>query len=120
MAARVGRTRRVTLVVGLAVAFAVATIAPVLAQRTVESVEKGRRKVVRYDERGVATEVGEQVDEKDLPPPVSAAMHSHPRAIYVSGMKFTKGKDVWYELTVRGTRKTAMVAKADGTVVSFK
>jgi hypothetical protein len=27
---------------------------------------------------------------------------------------------VEYRLTLRGTRKTAMVAKPDGTVVSFK
>jgi hypothetical protein len=47
-------------------------------------------------------------------------MHSHPRAIYVSGFKVTRGSNVEYRLTVRGTRKTAMVAKPDGTVVSFK
>jgi hypothetical protein len=35
-------------------------------------------------------------------------------------MKFTRGKDVRYELTLRGSRKTAMVARPDGTVVSFK
>ena len=97
-----------------------AMAASALAQRTVESVEKGRRKVVRYDQGGALLEVGEQVDEKDLPPPVAAAMHSHPRAIFVTGMKFTRGKDVRYEVAVRGTRKTALVAKADGTIVSFK
>jgi len=96
---------------------AIATTA--LAQRTVESAENGRRKVVRYDERGALIEVGEQVDEKDLPKPVADAVHSHRRAIYVTGMKFTRGKDVRYELTLRGSRKTAMVAKPDGTVVSF-
>ena len=94
--------------------------ASALAQRTVESTENGRRKVVRYDERGTLLEVGEQVDEKDLPKPVADAVHSHRRAIYVTGMKFTRGKDVRYELTLRGSRKTAMVAKPDGTVVSFK
>ena len=47
-------------------------------------------------------------------------MRSHPRAIYVSGFKVTRGGSVEYRLTVRGTRKTAMVAKPDGTVVSFK
>jgi hypothetical protein len=104
----------------VALALLVAVAAPSLAQRTVESVEKGRRKVVRYDERGALVEVGEQVDEKDLPAPVAAAMHSHRRAIFVSGMKFTRGKDVRYELTLRGSRKTAMVAKPDGTVVSFQ
>ena len=65
-------------------------------------------------------EVAEQVEEKELPPPVAAAMHSHPRAIYVSGLKVTRGGSVEYRLTVRGTRKTAMVAKPDGTVISFK
>jgi len=105
-------------VIAVVLLMAVATTA--LAQRTVESVEKGRRKVVRYDERGALIEVGEQVEEQELPKPVADAVHSHRRAIYVSGMKFTRGKDVRYELTLRGSRKTAMVAKPDGTVVSFK
>ena len=86
----------------------------------VESVDKGRRRVVLYDSGGKAIEVAEQVDEKDLPQPVAAAMHSHPRAIYVSGVKVTRGASVEYRLTVRGTRKTAMIAKPDGTVLSFK
>jgi hypothetical protein len=105
-------------VIAAALLMAIATTA--LAQRTVESAENGRRKVVRYDERGTLIEVGEQVDEKDLPKPVADAVHSHRRAIYVTGMKFTRGKDVRYELTLRGSQKTAMVAKPDGTVVSFK
>jgi len=46
-------------------------------------------------------------------------MHSHPRAIYVSGFKVTRGGSVEYRLTVRGTRKTAMIAKPDGTVVDY-
>jgi hypothetical protein len=75
---------------------------------------------VLYDAGGTAIEIAEQVDEKDLPRPVADAMHSHPRAIYVSGMKVTRGREVEYRLTLRGTRKTAMVAKPDGTVVSFK
>ena len=65
-------------------------------------------------------EVVEEVLEKDLPKPVADARHSHPRAIYVSGWKVTRGGSVEYRLTVRGTRKTAMVAKPDGTVLSFK
>ena len=48
---------------------------------------------------GTVIEVAEQVDEKELPPPVAAAMHSHPRAIYVSGMKVTRGGGVQYQLT---------------------
>ena len=86
----------------------------------VDSVDKGRRRVMLYDVSGAVVEVAEQVEEKDLPKPVADAMHSHPRAIYVSGMKVTRGASVEYQLTVRGTRKTAMVAKPDGTVVSFK
>jgi hypothetical protein len=62
----------------------------------------------------------EQVHEKDLPKPVSAAMKSHPRAIFVSATKVTNGAQVEYRLTLKGTRKTAMVVKPDGTVVSFK
>ena len=85
-----------------------------------DSTDKGRRRVVLYDANGKTIEVGEQVEEKELPRPVFDAMHSHPRAIYVSGLKVTRGGSVEYRLTVRGTRKTAMVAKPDGTVLSFK
>jgi hypothetical protein len=86
----------------------------------VDSVDKGRRRVVLYETGGSVIEVAEQVDEKDLPKPVADAMHSHPRAIYGTGMKVTRGGVVEYHLTVRGTRKTAMIARPDGTVVSFK
>jgi hypothetical protein len=86
----------------------------------VESIDKGRRRIVLYGDTGAVIEVAEQVDEKDLPQAVAAAMNSHPRAIYASGMKVTRGGSVQYQLTVRGTRKTAMIAKPDGTVVSFK
>jgi hypothetical protein len=59
--------------------------------------------------------------EKDLPKPVADAMHSHRRAVFVSAVKVTRdGKVVEYRLTVKGSRKTAMIAKPDGTVVSFK
>ena len=86
----------------------------------VEGTQNGKRRSVLYDGSGGVIEVAEQVDEKELPQPVAAAMHSHPRAIYVSGLKVTRGGGVEYRLTVRGSRKTAMVAKPDGTVVSFK
>jgi hypothetical protein len=86
----------------------------------IESVDKGRRRVVLYDTAGTAFEVAEYLEEKELPRPVAAAMHSHPRAIFVSGIKVARGSDVEYRLTLRGTRKTAMVARPDGTVVSFK
>lgn len=86
----------------------------------VDTAQSGKRRTVLYDANGGLIEVTEQVDEKDLPAPVAAAMHSHRRAIYVSGLKVTRGSDVEYRLTVRGSRKTAMVAKPDGTVVSFK
>ena len=86
----------------------------------VASLDKGRRRIVLYDPNGSVIEVAEQVEEKELPPPVAAAMHAHPRAIYGGGMKVTRGGRVQYHLTVRGTRKTAMVAQPDGTVVSFK
>ena len=86
----------------------------------VDSSDKGRRRVVIYDANGKALEIAEDVQEKELPKPVADAMHSHPRAIYVSGLRVTRGGNVEYRLTVRGTRKTAMVAKPDGTVLSFK
>ena len=86
----------------------------------IDSLQNGRKRVVLYDATGATIEVAEQVEEKELPQPVAAAMHSHPRAIYGSGFKVTRGNSVEYRLTVRGTRKTAMVAKPDGTVISFK
>ena len=86
----------------------------------VDSADKGRRRVVLYDATGRVIEVAEYVQEKELPKPVADAMHSHRRAIYVSGMKVTRGGNVEYRLTVRGSRKTAMIAKPDGTVLSFK
>ena len=86
----------------------------------VEGAQSGKRRAVLYDANGGVIEVAEQVEEKELPGAVAAAMHSHPRAIYVNGFKVTRAGNVEYRLTVRGTRKTAMVAKPDGTVVSFK
>jgi hypothetical protein len=86
----------------------------------VDTVHGGKRRSALYDANGATIEVAEQVEEKELPQPVAAAMHSHPRAIFVSGAKVTRGSSVEYRLTVRDTRKTAMVAKPDGTVISFK
>jgi hypothetical protein len=86
----------------------------------VDGRDKGKRRVVLYDANGVLIETAEQVEEKDLPKPVADAMHSHPRAIYVTGLRVMRDGAVEYRLTVRGTRKTAMIAKPDGTVVSFK
>jgi hypothetical protein len=61
------------------------------------------------------------VKEPDLPKAVADAMHSHRRAIFVSAVKVTRdGTVAEYRLTLRGSRKTAMVVKPDGTVVSFK
>jgi hypothetical protein len=104
-----------------------ATIAAITPEREnnrpvfrIDGTQNGKRRSVLYDASGAVIEVIEQVDEKELPQPVAAAMHSHPRAIYVTGFKVTRGGNVEYRLTVRGTRKTAMVAKPDGTVVSFK
>ena len=62
----------------------------------------------------------ETVTEKQLPKPVADAFHSHRRAIFVSAVKVTRGTTVEYHLTLKGSRKTAMVVKPDGTVLSFK
>jgi hypothetical protein len=62
----------------------------------------------------------ETVTEKQLPKPVADAFHSHRRALFVSAEKVTRGTSVEYHLTLKGSRKTAMVVKPDGTVVSFK
>ena len=105
--------------VGLTLASVTAQAPPTGAKR-VETTEKGRKKVVLYDASGNVLEMSEQVEEKDLPKPVLDAIHSHRRAIFVSAMKVTRKGTVEYQITVRGSRRTAMVAKADGTVLSFK
>lgn len=72
---------------------------------------------------GVAAQDKERRDavtEKQLPKPVADAFHSHRRAIFVSAVKVTRGTAVEYHLTLKGSRKTAMVVKPDGTVLSFK
>jgi hypothetical protein len=86
----------------------------------VETVDKGRRRIVTSDARGKVIEVAEQVEERELPQPVADAMRSHRRAIFVRAFKVTRGGAVHYQLTVRGSRRTEMIAKPDGTVVSFK
>jgi hypothetical protein len=104
-----------------------ATISATVPQREgsralvrIDSMDAGRRRVVLYEPNGVVVEVAEQVEERELPKPVLAAIRSHRRAIYVSGMKVTRGRNVEYRITVRGSRRTAMVAKPDGTVISFE
>jgi hypothetical protein len=86
----------------------------------VEALDRGLRRVIVYNVNGSVLESTEQVDEKDLPKAVVDAAHSHPKAVYVKGVKITNGINVRYELTLRGTRKTTMIVKPDGTVVSFK
>lgn len=86
----------------------------------IDSVDKGRRRVLLYDANGQVIETAESVQEKELPKPVADALHSHRRAIFVSAMKVTRGGNVEYRLTARGSRKTSMIAKPDGTVLSWK
>ena len=73
---------------------------------------------------GVFAQAKERLDdvkEKDLPKAVADAMHSHRRAVFVSAVKVTRDNSVVeYRLTLKGSRKTAMVVKPDGTVLSFK
>ena len=105
--------------VGLTFATATAQTSSTNPKR-VETLEKGRKKVVLYDPSGAILETLEQIEEKELPKPVLDAIRSHRRAIFVSAMKVTRKGGVEYQITVRGSRRTAMVAKADGTVLSFK
>lgn len=86
----------------------------------IDSTDKGRRRSVMYDINGKLIEVGDQVEEKELPRPVFDAIHAHRRAIFVTAMKVTRGANVEYRITVRGSRRTAMVARPDGTVLSFE
>jgi hypothetical protein len=86
----------------------------------VETVDKGRRRTALYERSGRLVERGDEVGQGELPPPVTAAWRSHPRAVSVTAVKITRGTVVEYHLTLRGTRKTAMVVTPDGTVLSFK
>ena len=86
----------------------------------VDCRHQGKRRIVLFDAGGAVIELAEPVEEKELPQPVVAAIRAHPRAIYVSGLKVTRGGSVEYRLTVRGSRRTAMVARPDGTVVTFE
>jgi hypothetical protein len=86
----------------------------------VTGVDNGRRRAVLYDAGAKVIEVAEQVEEKELPKPVADALHAHPRAIFVGAMKVTRGGNVTYHLTARGSKKTSMIAKPDGTVVSWQ
>ncbi len=86
----------------------------------IDSMDKGRRRVLLYTASGKVIEIAEYVQEKELPKPVADALRSHRRAIFVSGMKVTRGGAVEYRLTARGSRKTSMIVKPDGTVLSWK
>jgi hypothetical protein len=86
----------------------------------VDATDKGLRRVVLYSITGSVIESSEQVSEKDLPKPVLDAMHSHKKATFVKGMKVTRSVTTYYELTLRGTRKTTLVVRPDGSVVDSK
>ena len=86
----------------------------------VETVEKGRRRVVTSDKAGTVIEVAEQVEERELPKPVADAIRSHRRAVFVRAFKVTRGAAIHYQVTVKGSRRTLMLAKPDGTVISFE
>lgn len=104
--------------IGLTVAGVTAQIPPTATR--VETMEKGRKKVVLFDSNGAVLEMSEQVEEKDLPKPVFDAIHSHRRAIFVRAVRVTRKSGVEYQITVSGSRKTALVTRADGTVLSFR
>jgi len=86
----------------------------------IECQDGPRRRALVYALDGSVVESAEQVNESELPESVRASMRSHRRVIFVRGMKVTRGTTVEYDLTVRGTRKTRMILKPDGTVVSFR
>jgi hypothetical protein len=85
----------------------------------VECQDRALRRVLVYDLTGSLLEAAEQIAEKDLPAPVAAAVKAQ-KATWVRGMKVTRGGLVHYELTVRGNRKSTMIVKPDGAVVSYK
>jgi hypothetical protein len=77
-------------------------------------------RVLLYSLHGSVIESSEQVNEKDLPKPVLDAIRSQKKAVFVKGMKVSRSVTTYYELTLRGTRKTTMVVRPDGSVVSSR
>lgn len=86
----------------------------------VDSIDRGKRRLLVYTVTGSVLESSEQVEEKDLPKPVVDAIHSHKKAQFVRGMKITRSVNTHYELTLKGSRKTTMIVTPDGTVIDFK
>jgi hypothetical protein len=86
----------------------------------VDATDRGLRRVILYSVTGSVIESSEQVTEKDLPKPVLDAIHSQKKAQFVKGMKVTRSVNTYYELTLRGTRKTTMTVRPDGSVVDSK
>jgi hypothetical protein len=105
-----------------------ATIARVAQERDrgravirIDGVAKGGRDLrLLYDPSGALVQVTEQITEREVPAPVLAAMRAHRRAIFVEAARVRRGRTVEYHLTVRGSRRTKMVAQEDGTVISFQ
>jgi hypothetical protein len=86
----------------------------------VDAQDRGLRRVLLYSLHGSVIESSEQVNEKDLPKPVLDAIRSQKKAVFVKGMKVTRSVTTYYELTLRGTRKTTMVVRPDGSLVTAK
>ncbi len=87
----------------------------------VDAVEKSRRIVVMYDVNGGVIQSAEQINEADLPKAVMDTVRAQSKkASFVRGMKVVRGTNVHYELTLRGTRKSTLVVKPNGALVTTK
>lgn len=86
----------------------------------IESVDQTRSRGLLYAPDGSLVEIVDEVSEGELPEPVRAAARSHRRATIERAARITRGAKTWYEVTLKGSRKTHLAAEPDGKILSFE
>jgi hypothetical protein len=86
----------------------------------IESVDQTRGRGLLYAPDGSLVETIDEVSEGELPDPVRAAARSHPRATIERAARITRGGKTWYDVTLKGSRKTHLAVEPDGNVLSFE
>lgn len=84
----------------------------------VESVDKGRPRDLLYKADGTVIEIEEEIDAKDVPAAVTAAIKArYPKATLTKSEKLTKGQTIQYEFQTKGIDVKEIVLAPDGTWV---
>jgi hypothetical protein len=86
----------------------------------IESVDQTHSRGLLYAPDGSLVETTDEVSEGELPDPVRAAARSHPRATIERAARVTRGGKTWYDVTLKGSRKTHLAVEPDGNVLSFQ